>query len=94
MIIEAWVLMNKVVLDQLWVDAHSESPSAGLELITNGVRGFWKDIGTDEVVNVIGTTADIAAFGATYSADIAVIYSWDQGPGFDNLNDWPTIPQG
>ena len=92
--LDAWILMDKALLDSLWSSAKSDSPPADLRLITDGVRGFWKDSGTDEVVNVLGTKEEIDTFNATYGADIAVIYAWDQGPGFDNLVAYGTDPQG
>ncbi len=92
--LDAWILMNKTLLNSLWDIAKGGSPPPDLRLLTDGVRGFWKDSGTNEVVNVLGTQEEIDAFNATYGADIAVIYAWDQGPGFDNLVAYQTDPQG
>ena len=92
--LDTWILMDKTLLDSLWATAKGEAPPEALRLLTNGVRGFWKDSGTNEVVNVLGTKEEIDAFNATYGADISAIYAWEQGPGFDNLTAYETDPQG
>jgi len=94
MILEAWILMDKTLLDSLWAVAKGDDPPASLALLTNGVRDYWKDSGTDEVVNVIGTEEAINDFQTEHAAGIAAIYAWIQGPGLDNLDVYPTVPQG
>jgi len=94
MILEAWILMDQIALDILWAAAHTESPPENLKLITNGVRGFWNDIATDEVINVIGTSQEINDLVALIGVDVNVVYAWDQGPGYDSLDDFPTVPPG
>jgi len=92
--LEAWIIMDKAVLDLLWADSHTDNPPSSLILITNGIRGYWRDITPDDVINVIGTQQDIDDFVAIYGADITAIYSWTQGDGLDNLNAYPTVPPG
>lgn len=94
MTLEAWIIMDKVILDQLWIAAHTGNPPSSLILITNGIRGFWRDITPDDVVNVIGTEQEIDDFVAIYGADITDVYSWIQGDGLDNLETYQTVPPG
>lgn len=92
--LEAWIVMNKAALDVLWTNAHVENPPSSLVLITNGVRGYWRDITPDDVVNVIGTEQEIDDFVAIYGAVITAVYSWTQGDGLDNLDAYQTVPPG
>ena len=86
--------MDQIALDILWDAAHTESPPENLKLITNGVRGYWNDIATDEVINVIGTSQEVNDLVALIGVDVNVVYAWDQGPGYDSLDDFPTVPPG
>ena len=63
-------------------------------MLNQAIRGFWKDSGTDEVVNVLLSESDLATFQTTHAADIAAIYGWVQGTGMDNLDTFETVPQG
>lgn len=103
--IDAWIQMEKGALQVLWDLSHPDPDGEGnfppipaqAKFMQRGVRGFWKDItvgpDTFEVVNVLKSVDDIATFEAANASDIRWIYSWVQGNGLDNLDDYPTIPQ-
>ena len=76
--IESWIVINKTVLDSLWQGRNGTA-------LDQAVRGFWKDSGTDEVVNVIDEGL-LDQFMIDHAADISARYDWTQGPGLDSLD--------
>lgn len=95
--IDSWILMDKVALDIAWDLAHPTDGSPipdNVKILNQGVRGFWKDIGSDECVNTLATQAELDQFQIDHAADVNIIYGWVQGPGYDNLDAFETVPQG
>lgn len=84
MIIEAWAQLSQTDLNSLWAQA-KDNPAPPIELIAlaNGVRGFWRDISPNEVVNIIGSFDEIKAFYDTYQSQIISLDCWYQGRGLD-----------
>jgi hypothetical protein len=63
--------------------------------LNQGIRGFWKDSGAYEVVNVLATADDLDQFMTDHAADVLIRYDWVQGPGFDaQETNGQTVPQG
>ena len=93
--IETWLLIDKTALDTMWADSHptDETPIPdNVKLLNQAIRGFWKDSGTDEVVNVIDNGL-LEQFMIDHAAVISARYDWVQGPGVDALDTgYPTIP--
>ena len=84
--IEGWAQFAITDLDTLWDQAKSVgNPPIELIPLANGVRGFWKDISPNEIVNVIGTLDEMVAFYNTYQSEIISLDCWNQGPGFDAI---------
>jgi len=90
---EAWVLIDKPLLNSLWPDRNGTA-------LDQGVRGYWKDLpdGGDiyEVVNVIDD-GTLDQFLTDNASDIFAVYGWTQGNGLDNsipADGYPTEPQG
>lgn len=53
--------------------------------------GRWKSSGAFEVYNTLGSEEDIQEIvDALPSTD--TVYAWEQGPGLDSLDAWPTDP--
>ena len=95
--IDAWIVMDKATLVTLWEQAHptDETPIPdNVKLLSGGVRGFWKDVSGDEVVNVLDSVDNINAFQQAHIASVTIIYGWVQGTGHDNLDVYETIPAG
>lgn len=85
--IESWIVIKKTALDSLWAD-----PARGVTVLGQAVRGFWKDSGTDEVVNVIDD-GSLDQFMIDHASDISARYDWVQGDGLDALDTgYETIP--
>lgn len=82
-IVEAWLVMDQAALNVLWGQARTGTPPENLKLLTNGVRGFWRDVTPDEVVNIIGTEQEINDFITLIGADFRSIDMWNQKGGFD-----------
>ena len=90
---EAWVLIDKPLLNSLCPDRNGTA-------LDQGVRGYWKDLpdGGDiyEVVNVIDD-GTLDQFLTDNASDIFAVYGWTQGNGLDNsipADGYPTEPQG
>ena len=84
-----WMLIDKTLLDSLWPDRNGTA-------LDQGMRGFWKDVGIYEVVNVIDE-GKLDQFITDNAADIFATYGWTQGNGLDNsipADGYPTDPQG
>lgn len=77
--------MAQTDLDTLWTQAKGDNPPADLGVLTNGVRGYWRNILPDEVANVIGAEAEMDAFLAAHGALVKSVDSWVQGQGVDYI---------
>ena len=83
--IEVWLLIDKTALNTLW-------PNRANTALDQAIRGFWKDSGQYEVVNVIDD-GTLDQFMVDHAADISARYDWVQGPGVDALDTgYPTVP--
>jgi len=93
--IESWILIDKTALDVMWAASHPTDDSPipdNVKLLTQAIRGFWKDSGSYEVVNVIND-GTIDQFMVDHAADIGGRYDWIQGTGNDALDTgYETIP--
>ena len=93
--IETWILIDKTALNTMWSQSHptDETPIPdNVKLLNQAIRGFWKDSGQYEVVNVIDD-GTLDQFMIDHAADIGGRYDWVQGPGVDALDTgYPTIP--
>ena len=82
MSIDAWILALPSEWDSLGDFSYTHSQA---------ITGYWKSSGSHEVYNVVGSEADIQLIlDELPSTD--TIYSWVQGPGYDNLEQWPIDP--
>ena len=85
--IESWILIDKTALDAMWPNRAEDYPT-----LSQAIRGFWKDSGSYEVVNVIDD-GTLDQFMIDHAADIGGRYDWVQGPGVDALDTgYPTVP--
>ena len=93
--IESWILIDQTALNTMWSQAHptDETPiPADVRILNQAVRGFWKDSGSYEVVNVIDD-GTLDQFMIDHAAVISARYDWIQGPGVDALDTGhPTVP--
>jgi len=86
--IDSWILMDKAALNTLW------SNRVGT-LFQQAIRGYWKDSGSYEVVNVLASEAELDQFMTDHAADVLIRYDWIQGPGYDaQETSGQTVPQG
>jgi hypothetical protein len=58
---------------------------------SNAITGYWNDFGAYTVYNVVGEEAAIQDILDALS-DVAEVYAWGQGTGFDSEAVWPTDP--
>lgn len=93
--IESWILIDQTALNTMWSQAHPTDDTPipdNVRLLTQAVRGFWKDSGQYEVVNVIDD-GTLDQFMLDHAADIGGRYDWVQGNGLDALDTgYPTVP--
>lgn len=93
--LDSWILIPKTLLDTLWDQAHPADPAAtipdNVKLLSRGVRGFWKDSGSDEVVNLLAPKEELDQFMLDHG--LTTRYDWTQGNGLDALDSgYPTVP--
>lgn len=79
--------MEQTRLDDLWSQAKGGDAPAELKVLSDGVRGFWKDISPNEIVNIIGSFDEVILFYNTYLSDIISMDSWYQGPALDAIEE-------
>lgn len=84
---DVWIYAKPAEWDSLGTDAVPFSHAHA-----NAVTGYWKTFtGGYEVYNVLGTLEDVQDILDALT-DVAHVYSWTQGDGFDSLDQWPTDP--
>ena len=86
MMIDAWIYAKLAEWNAL---ATGEAPFSYAHSMA--VTGFWKSFGAYEVYNVVGTQQEIQDILDALT-DVAHVYSWGQGTGFDSFDPWPTDP--
>lgn len=88
MTLEAWIYARPTAWAALSLPVAHGYP------YKNSVTGQWKTyLGEFEVYNVIGSESEIQALVDALSIDVAEVFAWEQGPGFDSLDAWPTDPE-
>jgi hypothetical protein len=80
--IDAWVLAVPSEWDALGEFSYTYSQA---------ITGYWLPSGSTEVYNVVGPQAEIQEIIDALPTT-PITYSWVQGTGNDNLDEWQTVP--
>lgn len=94
MSLEAWIYVKPAAWAAIAPPLEGMSKEIWHYSHRNGITGFWKTWNTDyEVYNVIGSQAALDALITELGAmNVDRVFAWEQGPGFDSLDEWPTVP--
>ncbi len=92
---EAWLYIKPAAWAAIDPGPEPETKEIWHYLYRNAKSGFWNDFtGGFRVYNVPASNqVQIQALIDQFNpADVARVYAWIQGPGYDDLDAWPTDP--